>query len=511
MQSERTYTNPIYNGYLGDPFVLKYNGEYYAYGTVPMGDCRIPVLHSRDLLDWRYIGEALQPLDTPADSYWAPEVAYSDGAFYMYYSTGGYEGENHQLRIAISPLPTGPFKDSGAILTADDPFTIDAHPFRDEDGQWYLFYSRDFLEGERPGTGVVADRLLDMSTLAGERVTVVRGHADWQLFERQRHWYDRVWDWYTVEGAAVRKHNSRYYCFYSGGLWKAASYGASCVVADHPLGPYEAQTGVEGPNLLRTVPGQIIGPGHLSVTRGPDNLHEYLIYHAWDPEATQRSMRMDELMWTDTGPTTHGPTIEPQPAPPMPAFRDLFDGPDGDTLNGSNWHATGGAWRLENGQAVVAATVGQGAVAILTALPPTGWRLLEVNLKAGDTTVGRGEYGIYASYIDDGTYVELALAVNPPRLQWRRIAGGQVIDRRRLDLSRLGTGFRAEHYHRILIDRHDATARLQVDSILLAQDLSLPDGQARIGLFARGMEACFDGVSLTTNGVAESAEPNIQG
>ena len=42
--NERTYTNPVYGGYLGDPFVLKHNGEYYAYGTGPDdGDGHAPL------------------------------------------------------------------------------------------------------------------------------------------------------------------------------------------------------------------------------------------------------------------------------------------------------------------------------------------------------------------------------------------------------------------------------------------------------------------------------------
>ena len=138
--------------------------------------------------------------------------------------------------------PAGPFEDSGTVLTPDDQFTIDAHPFRDDDGRWYLYYCRDFLEpdGEgRVGTGIVVDRLVGMTRLAGERRTVLRPHADWQLYERQREWYGRVWDWYTVEGAFVRKHDGRYYCLYSGGAWREPNYGVSCVLADHPMGPFE--------------------------------------------------------------------------------------------------------------------------------------------------------------------------------------------------------------------------------------------------------------------------------
>ena len=101
--------------------------------------------------------------DGAFDALWAPEVAYDNGTFYMYYSAGGEEGEGHQLRVATATHPSGPFEDSGVVLTPDDPFTIDAHPFRDDDGQWYLYYCRDFLDSggeERVGTGIVVDRLV---------------------------------------------------------------------------------------------------------------------------------------------------------------------------------------------------------------------------------------------------------------------------------------------------------------------------------------------------------------
>jgi len=44
--------------------------------------------------------------------------------------------------------PLGPYQDVGPLLDPSDcPFAIDPHPFRDEDGQWYLF-ARDFLDSE---------------------------------------------------------------------------------------------------------------------------------------------------------------------------------------------------------------------------------------------------------------------------------------------------------------------------------------------------------------------------
>ncbi len=301
--------------------MLKHNGEYYAYGTVPPDKLTIPVLHSRDLVSWQPLGDALALNDDAFEALWAPEVAYDNGTFYMYYSAGGEEGEGHQLRVATATRPSGPFEDGGVVLTPDDPFTIDAHPFRDDDGQWYLYYCRDFLDSEgdeRVGTGIVVDRLVGMTGLAGERRTVVRPHAEWQLYERQREWHGRVWDWYTVEGPFVRKHDGRYYCFYSGGAWKEPNYGVSYAVADHPMGPFVSTPGADGPKLLRTRPGQVIGPGHASVVHGPDNIHEYIVYHAWDPQHSKRFMRIDRLDWSVEGPSSPAPTLNPQPVPPNP-------------------------------------------------------------------------------------------------------------------------------------------------------------------------------------------------
>ncbi len=66
------YQNPVWNGYFADPFVLAWQGEYYAYGTgssrgdVPEADGHMfPVLHSPDLAQWTYVGGALEPRSTP--------------------------------------------------------------------------------------------------------------------------------------------------------------------------------------------------------------------------------------------------------------------------------------------------------------------------------------------------------------------------------------------------------------------------------------------------------------
>ncbi len=309
------YTNPVYGEYFADPFVLEDDGAYYAYGTVALRGRTLPGLRSTDLVSWEPLGDVLEPLDFPVENYWAPEVARYDGRFYMYYSAGDKEGEGHQLRLACCDRPEGPFADTGVVLDRDEPFTIDAHPFRDDDGRWYLFYCRDFLDEERPGTGIVVDELRDMTTLARQRRTVLRPFADWNLFLKDRFWYGKTWPgWYTVEGPFVRKRDGRYYCFFSGGAWRELNYGISYAVADHPLGPYEVAAS-DGPTLLQTVPGVVLGPGHASIAASPSGDSEYLVYHAWDAGRSARLMRIDRLEWTAEGPRCDGPSTDPRPAP----------------------------------------------------------------------------------------------------------------------------------------------------------------------------------------------------
>jgi beta-xylosidase len=312
-----TYTNPVYPHYFADPFVLRHEGSYYAYGTGAGGDAdhAFEVLRSPDLLRWESLGGVLAtPGRAPGAAYWAPEVAWDGARFYLYYSVGvGDKG--HRLRVAAARAPAGPFEDIAALETGG-PFAIDPHPFCDADGQWYLFYATDFLEGERVGTALAVDRLLDMTRLAGEPRTVLRASHDWQLFERRRAMYGGVYDWHTLEGPFVVARGGRYVLFFSGGRWENETYGVSYAVAPHPLGPWlEPEPGA--PAVLRTVPGRVLGPGHNSVVRTPAG-QDYLVYHAWDAARTARRMFVDRLRWTPQGPRSDGPTLTPQPAPEKP-------------------------------------------------------------------------------------------------------------------------------------------------------------------------------------------------
>jgi len=299
------YHNPVWDGYLADPHVLRTRGEYYAYGTGTAFEGRLfPVLHSTDLAHWTFVGNALETvLDPKLKDYWAPEVAERDGRYYLYYAGDG------RMRVAVSDHPAGPFKDVGRILFPDEPFSIDGHPYRDpRTGTWYLFFAKDFPD-QRVGTALAVAQLADdMISTVGPVRTVLRAVGDWQIFERNRQMYGRTFDaWHTVEGPAIVFRDGRYYCFYSGGNWQTPGYGVGFATSDSVMGPYHDTANIEGATVLKSIPGKLIGPGHNSVILGPDGVTWFIVYHSWNEDHSKRQMCLDPIEWAPGGPRAWQP------------------------------------------------------------------------------------------------------------------------------------------------------------------------------------------------------------
>ena len=318
--AKQTHTNPVYGSYFADPFVWRHEDTYYAIGT---GELEangqvigkvFPLLLSTDFFEWKFASSALvRPDKTLGGNFWAPAIAHADDKFYLYYSVG-HGDKNHQLRVAASNAPQGPYRDLGKTLFNSDKcsFAIDPHPFQDDDGQWYMFYARDFLdcsEKGRAGTALMVARMKNMTELENEGVPVLRARLDWQRFQTNRPMYGKSWDWHTLEGPCVVKHDGHYYCFYSGGRWENDTYGVDYGVTDHILGPYSDAGNEVGPRVLGSVPNHVIGPGHNTIITGPDGETDYIIYHAWDKEMKARQMFIDKLAWTSEGPRCEGPTF----------------------------------------------------------------------------------------------------------------------------------------------------------------------------------------------------------
>jgi GH43 family beta-xylosidase len=342
--SARNFLNPVYPHSFADPFVLKFRGEYFAYCTDFWHDGRVfGVLRSRDLVNWTPVGGAMQKLDNDAPFYWAPEVTYSNGKFYLYYSVGNET--LMEMRVAVSDRPGGGFVDSGTRLTSED-FAIDGHVFIDGDGQKYFFYATDFLDYTHIGTGTVVDKMRDFLTLEGRPRPVTRARFDWQVYDPARKEKGGV-RWHTVEGAFILKRKGVYYEMFSGGNWQNITYGVSFAVTDDINRAEEWTQFSDGEKtlpILRTVPDLVVGPGHNSVVRGANNRELYCVYHRWTGDG--RVLAIDRMDFVDTRIFIKGATNTPQIAPFAPTFADFFDT---GTLN-DNWQSVGD-WKILEAEA----------------------------------------------------------------------------------------------------------------------------------------------------------------
>ena len=468
------YTNPVYAHTCPDPFVLKYCGEYWCYFTgLRPGGRAFGILHSTDLVHWQPAGSALDRLPGEDTCYWAPEVVYQDGVFYLYYAVG--DEERMHLRVATAARPEGPFTDLGRRLTSEQ-FAIDPHVFIDDDGRWYMFYATDFLEHERVGTGTVMDGMLDPLTLAVQPRPVTRARYDWQIYDPQRLEKGGV-RWHTIEGPFVLKHNGRYYQMFSAGKWKDASYGVSYAVTDRLDAPGEwsqVSDGMQTLPVLRSIPDKgVIGPGHNSVVRAPDNRELFAVYHRWQPETEERVLAIDRLVWEGDRLQVLGPTVTPQPAPAWPGVAgfDRFQAGRG------GWGPSGGEWRLEPRRGSASASLSL----------DSGVFVLEVSLRQAGA----------------GRSSEFGLALEGPvgeALQWtlRPEQNDAVLRSTAGEASRLlPAGFSPQAFHLLRIEAAGGRARVLLDGGRLSWEAPLAAAPQRVVLFARRGPAAFAGFALT--------------
>jgi len=480
-----TYLNPVYAHDFPDPFILKFAGEYWAYCTGFRRDGRcFGVMHSRDLVNWRELNGALAPLPGEHSCYWAPEVVYENGQFLMYYSVGN-EKLMH-LRVAVAEHPAGPFVDSGHKLTNED-FAIDAHVFIDEEGTRWLFYAIDFLTHQQIGTGTVRDRMIDSFTLAGEPQPVTRARYDWQVYDPARKEKGGV-RWHTVEGPFVLRRKNLYYQMFSGGNWQNLTYGVSYATSDRIARDDEWEQIADGERvlpILRTIPEQVIGPGHNSVVRGPDNRQLFCVYHRWEGERG-RVLAIDRLDWVGERMTVLGASTTPQFAPLMPTFAGF--GEAGEDL-GENWTCAGGRWSASEEEARQETTEGEATARCATG---SSSFVMEVSLRALEA----GETGAFGVALEGEAGRVLHFLIAPERKEARVIWRAEDGAEQETTFALPGEFQpRAFHLLRVVSDNRQAT--ISLDERVVRWQGSLSASPDAVALVTQNLRAAFRGFELT--------------
>ncbi len=485
-----TYLNPVHNRSCPDPFVLKYRNEYWCYCTGLWSDGRyFGILHSRDLVHWQELNGALEPLDDQATCYWAPEVINDNGAFLMYYSVGNEE--RMQIRVAKANHPAGPFVDSGICLTTED-FAIDAHVFIDDDGTRWMFYATDFLAHYHLGTGTVCDKMIDPFTLAGNPRPVTRARYDWQIYDPQRKEKGDV-RWYTVEGPFVLKHKGRYYQMFSSGNWQQASYGVSYAITDRLETPEEWEQSADGEQvlpILRTVPERVIGPGHNSVVRGPDNQQLFCVYHRWSNDAQARVLAIDPLEWAGDRMLVLGPSYSPQPLPLAPLYADYFDADESAAAAQVEWCYTGGKWKRHE-HALQQTALDEAAEA--TCFVPADHFIVEVSLRVATSQTDASAIGIKLSKEEAGA----VLLFNLLPQTGQAVVAAQVNEHWSQQHYDLPPAFNFSAFHLLRLEMNSSHVRISLDGNILTWEGKLEMPVDVLVLTTSNASAEFAGLALT--------------
>lgn len=136
-----TYRNPIIHADYSDPDVIRVGNDYYMVASSFTCAPGIPVLHSKDLVNWKIINHVYPRL--PQDRYdfpahgqgsWAPSIRYHNGKYYVYFCT---PQEGLFVGYTTDPAKEWTLKHVLQVSQWEDPC-----PLWDEDGKAYLVRSK---------------------------------------------------------------------------------------------------------------------------------------------------------------------------------------------------------------------------------------------------------------------------------------------------------------------------------------------------------------------------------
>ena len=270
------YKNPVLHADYSDPDVCRVGDDYYmtasSFASVP----GLPILHSRDLVNWKLIGHAIERLE-PQDVFssvqhgngvWAPSIRFHNDEFYIYWGDPDFG-----IYMVKTKNPAG--KWSKAVMVKPGKGLIDPCPLWDEDGRAYLAHA---YAGSRAGIKSIL-AVFEMNAEGTKAITPSRtiydGHADDP----------------TIEGAKFHKRNGEYYIFAPAG---GVATGWQVVMkSGNVYGPYERKV------VLAQGKTPINGPHQGAWVDTPEG--ENWFFHFQDKGAYGRIVHLQPMVWKDNG------------------------------------------------------------------------------------------------------------------------------------------------------------------------------------------------------------------
>jgi Beta-xylosidase len=266
------FKNPIINADYSDPDAIRVGEDYYMTASSFNHSPGLPILHSKDMVNWTIIGHAL-PRQVPESVFnsvrhgggvWAPSIRYHNGEFYIYYPDpdfGIYQIKTKDIR-GLWSAPTLVFEGKGLI---------DPCPFWDEDGRAYLAYA---YAGSRAGLKSV----IGIAGMNAEGNSVLdRGTIVYDGHELDP----------TIEGPKVYKRNGYYYLFAPAG---GVATGWQLILRSKNIyGPYERKV------AMAQNKSTVNGPHQGAWVDTPTG--EDWFFHFQDKEAMGRVVHLQPMAW----------------------------------------------------------------------------------------------------------------------------------------------------------------------------------------------------------------------
>lgn len=220
-----TYQNPVLDADYSDPDVCAVGEDFYL--TASSFNCipGLPILHSRDLVNWTIVGHALQeqlPREVFASvqhgcGVWAPSIRYHEGQFYIYWGD-----PDRGIMMVKTRDPRGEWEKPVCVIEGRG--MIDPCPLWDEDGRCYLVHAWAASRSGFNSVLTVRELSADGTRSVGQPVLVFDGGQENHTAEGPKLYKRDGWYWILCPAGGVEQG------------WQLAMRSKSV------YGPYEART-----------------------------------------------------------------------------------------------------------------------------------------------------------------------------------------------------------------------------------------------------------------------------
>ena len=296
---EKEYLNPIISGFYPDPSICRKGEDYYMVHSTFSYFPGIPILHSRDLVNWEQIGNVL---DRPSQLNLPHGIRLSGGIYAPAITYNETNETFYVITTAVDNIGNFVVKTKDPLAGWSDPITlprvggIDPSLFFDDDGKAYVVHN-DAPKGAPQYDGHRAIWIHDYDPETDETVGAPEVLVDGGVDKSKK----PIW----IEGPHIYKVNGTYYLMAAEG-GTGADHSEVIFTSSHVKGPYVPAKG--NPILTqRDLPenrhDKVTSTGHADLIDTPSG-DWYAIFLACRPYAgdmynTGRETFLLPVTWKD--------------------------------------------------------------------------------------------------------------------------------------------------------------------------------------------------------------------